>query len=54
MFKAQFHVTVITQIDKSVVYFIVRGNVKFCVTNTNPYTKFDMKSFCQGTRHNSW
>ena len=27
--KAQFHVTVTTQVNKSVVYFIVRRNVKF-------------------------
>ena len=27
--KARFHVAVITQINKSVVYFTVRRNVKF-------------------------
>ena len=27
--KARFHVTVKTQINKSMIYFIVRGNVKF-------------------------
>ena len=27
--KARFHVTVTTQINKSVIYFIVRRNVKF-------------------------
>ena len=27
--KARFHVTVRTQINKSVVYFIIRRNVKF-------------------------
>ena len=27
--KARFHITVITQINKSVVYFIIRHNVKF-------------------------
>ena len=27
--KARFHVTVITQVNKSVVYFIVTRNVKF-------------------------
>ena len=31
--KARFHVTVITQIKKSVVYFTVRCNEKFDVPN---------------------
>ena len=43
--KARFHVTVITQVNKSVVNFIVRRNVKgWVVPNANPFTKFDVKS----------
>ena len=42
--RARFHVTVITQINKSVVYFTVWRNVKFGVLNANPCIKFDMKS----------
>ena len=43
--KAQFHVAVRTHINKSVVYFTVRRNVKFwCSKNANLCTKFDVKS----------
>ena len=40
MKSARFHVTVITQINKSVVYFIVRRNV---VPNANPCSNFDAR-----------
>ena len=42
--KAQFHVTIITQTNKSMVNFILRHNLKLCVPDANTSTNFDVKS----------
>ena len=43
--KAPFHITVITQINKSMVYFIVRRNAKFgCYECWWRCSNFDAKS----------
>ena len=44
MSKARFHVTVRTQINKFVFYFIVGRNVKFDCPNANTFTNFYVKS----------
>ena len=43
--KSRFHVTHIALINKPVVYFYIRGYVKFGYSkNANLCTKFDLKS----------
>ena len=41
---ARFQVTITTQINKSVVYFIVKRNVKFGCSDKSPCTNIDVKS----------